>query len=410
MRRAEALGCVLAAGLAGPALAQPAQFLNVGDAVFVAHADSGLPFRYYALDVPGQNVGPYLGVTAQVMGGLAAQTLLDPMPPGSATIRHLIPTAGNAEYHIAGVKLLAVGSSSVVASDFIPFFQEPQGGYDVADFPGAPAAFPRFAWTEGFRGAVGFFDGDGFGEIGDSPLLSAPRGIDRVRGPFQGKLGVSNFTVVVVDTRREAVVLVDLLTQQISDLSVGGLLHEPTAVAVGPYGAYVACPSSGPGQPARIVEVNEFGQQTLIYSGAPFEFPTDMAYYDGGYAVGAPLRLLVSDRLGPPGSAGAIVMLDLGAKTATADVISTGAADGYRDPEAVSTVPPGSDCPGSDCPGSDCPGDTTGDGKMDINDFFQFLSYYQAGDDRADLTLDGNINTNDFFQFLDDYKPGSDCP
>lgn len=410
MRHAGSLGLVIATGLASVALAQPAQFLEVGDAVFVARPDFGLPFRYHALDVPDQVVGPYFGVQATLMGGLGAQTLLDPMPPGSATILHLYPTAGNAEFVLSALRLLADGSVTPIAQDFIPFQQEPEGGYDVTAFPGVPPGFPQFAWTEGSLGAVGVFDGAGFSEIGDSPLLSAPRGMDRVRGPMRGKLGIAHdFTVVVVDTRLESVVLIDLLTTQISVLSSGGLIREPTAVAVGPYGIYVGCPSQGPGQPARIVEVNHLGQQTLIYSGTPFVFPTDIAYYDGGYAVGSPLRLLVSDRLGPNGFGG-IMLLDLGAKTATADVISSGNADGYAEPEGVSAVPPGSDCPGSDCPGSDCPGDTTGDSSMDINDFFQFLDYYQTGDDRADLTLDGNINTNDFFEFLEDYKPGSDCP
>ncbi len=48
-----------------------------------------------------------------------------------------------------------------------------------------------------------------------------------------------------------------------------------------------------------------------------------------------------------------------------------------------------------------------GDGQVNTNDFFQFLSYYQTQDPGADFSPaggDGNINTNDFFAFLAAYQ------
>ncbi len=48
-----------------------------------------------------------------------------------------------------------------------------------------------------------------------------------------------------------------------------------------------------------------------------------------------------------------------------------------------------------------------GDGQVNTNDFFQFLSYYQTQDLGADFSPpggDGNINTNDFFAFLAAYQ------
>ncbi len=47
-----------------------------------------------------------------------------------------------------------------------------------------------------------------------------------------------------------------------------------------------------------------------------------------------------------------------------------------------------------------------GDGRVDTNDFFQFLAYYQSQDLRADFSPDGAINTNDFFAFLATYQIG----
>ncbi len=60
-----------------------------------------------------------------------------------------------------------------------------------------------------------------------------------------------------------------------------------------------------------------------------------------------------------------------------------------------------------------CPADLSpapnGDGMVNTNDFFQFLTYYQAQDARADFSPaggDGQINTNDFFAFLAAYQLG----
>ncbi len=53
-----------------------------------------------------------------------------------------------------------------------------------------------------------------------------------------------------------------------------------------------------------------------------------------------------------------------------------------------------------------CPADLTGDGRVDTNDFFAFLSIYQAGDPLADFTGDGEVDTNDFFAFLGAYQQG----
>ena len=59
---------------------------------------------------------------------------------------------------------------------------------------------------------------------------------------------------------------------------------------------------------------------------------------------------------------------------------------------------------------TDCPVDLSpppaGDGAVNTNDFFQFLTYYQARDPRADMFPGGGINTNDFFAFLAAYQGG----
>ncbi len=62
------------------------------------------------------------------------------------------------------------------------------------------------------------------------------------------------------------------------------------------------------------------------------------------------------------------------------------------------------------CFGAACPADLSpapnGDGTVNTNDFFQFLTYYQAMDARADFSPGGGINTNDFFAFLAAYQQG----
>ncbi len=47
-----------------------------------------------------------------------------------------------------------------------------------------------------------------------------------------------------------------------------------------------------------------------------------------------------------------------------------------------------------------------GDGMINTNDFFAFLTLYQVGDPGADFFADGFINTNDFFAFLAAYQAG----
>lgn len=53
-----------------------------------------------------------------------------------------------------------------------------------------------------------------------------------------------------------------------------------------------------------------------------------------------------------------------------------------------------------------CLADLTADTFVNTNDFFAFLSLYQAADGRADFARDGAINTNDFFAFLAAYQLG----
>ncbi len=53
-----------------------------------------------------------------------------------------------------------------------------------------------------------------------------------------------------------------------------------------------------------------------------------------------------------------------------------------------------------------CPPDLTGEGDVNTNDFFLFLSYYQSQDPRADFSPGGGINTNDFFAYLAAYQAG----
>jgi len=53
-----------------------------------------------------------------------------------------------------------------------------------------------------------------------------------------------------------------------------------------------------------------------------------------------------------------------------------------------------------------CPADLTGDGVVDADDFFLFLSFFAAGDPRADINGDGVIDTDDFYDFLDLFAQG----
>ncbi len=56
--------------------------------------------------------------------------------------------------------------------------------------------------------------------------------------------------------------------------------------------------------------------------------------------------------------------------------------------------------------GDACAPDLTGEGDVNTNDFFMFLSLYQSQDLRADFAADGQINTNDFFAYLAAYQAG----
>ncbi len=397
----------LSASLASVVSAQPHQ-LDLGDAVFVARIDENAPFAYFALNLPDRDVAQYEGVQSQLSGGLNAWTLLD--PNGLAKMRHLFPTAGTAEFAVSSLLLEPSGQAFFMPDGFVPQQLTPRQAYDTVEVP--RRTNPPFLFTgDPEQGTLGVFTGDGdFGGITQPGVLESTIGADYVRGPLLGKLGlIGRDIVVVADNRRDAVVLIDVGSGDAFDLATEEFLRAPSAVAVAPYAVYVACPATPQGDPARIVEVRANGRQSIVYEGDPFFDPSDMAYYDGGYAGGPRARLLVSERRGPFGRGG-IILLDLGAKSPSADPLSTGDADGYVEPTGVSTVQPGSDCPGSDCPGSDCPGDTTGDGRVNTNDFFQYLAWYQVRDDRADMTLDGLVNTNDFFQYLVYYQAGSDCP
>jgi lysophospholipase L1-like esterase len=55
-----------------------------------------------------------------------------------------------------------------------------------------------------------------------------------------------------------------------------------------------------------------------------------------------------------------------------------------------------------------CPGDFDADGAISVNDIFEFLFAYFAGDVRADLTARDGVTVGDVFHFLDAYF--SDCP
>ncbi len=53
-----------------------------------------------------------------------------------------------------------------------------------------------------------------------------------------------------------------------------------------------------------------------------------------------------------------------------------------------------------------CPPDMNGDGVVDADDFFLFLSLFAAGDSRADFNNDGVIDADDFFAFLSAFAAG----
>ncbi len=53
-----------------------------------------------------------------------------------------------------------------------------------------------------------------------------------------------------------------------------------------------------------------------------------------------------------------------------------------------------------------CRPDINGDGVVDADDFFEFLSLFAAGDPRADFNNDGVIDADDFFLFLNEFAAG----
>ncbi len=56
--------------------------------------------------------------------------------------------------------------------------------------------------------------------------------------------------------------------------------------------------------------------------------------------------------------------------------------------------------------GPTCRPDLNGDGVVDADDFFLFLSLFAAGDLRADFNNDGVIDADDFFIFLNEFAQG----
>ncbi|MCC5785074.1 MAG: LamG domain-containing protein [Phycisphaerales bacterium] len=56
--------------------------------------------------------------------------------------------------------------------------------------------------------------------------------------------------------------------------------------------------------------------------------------------------------------------------------------------------------------GPTCPPDINGDGVVDADDFFLFLSFFASGDPRADFNNDGVIDADDFFAFLSAFAAG----
>ncbi|TVS00922.1 MAG: hypothetical protein EA423_10740 [Phycisphaerales bacterium] len=57
-------------------------------------------------------------------------------------------------------------------------------------------------------------------------------------------------------------------------------------------------------------------------------------------------------------------------------------------------------------PAPTCPADLNGDGVVDADDFFLFLSLFAAGDPRADINNDGVIDADDFFAYLTLFAAG----
>ena len=57
---------------------------------------------------------------------------------------------------------------------------------------------------------------------------------------------------------------------------------------------------------------------------------------------------------------------------------------------------------------SACRGDLSGDGRVDVGDFFAFVTLFESGDLLGDLTCDGRVDVGDFFAFVAAFDAG--CP
>jgi len=57
---------------------------------------------------------------------------------------------------------------------------------------------------------------------------------------------------------------------------------------------------------------------------------------------------------------------------------------------------------------SPCLGDLTGDGTVDVRDFFAFVTAFASGDPASDLNGDGSVDVGDFFAFVVAFSAG--CP
>jgi len=58
------------------------------------------------------------------------------------------------------------------------------------------------------------------------------------------------------------------------------------------------------------------------------------------------------------------------------------------------------------CDGATCTPDITGDGTLTVQDIFDFLGLYFAGDVRADFNGAGGLSVQDIFDFLSAYFAG----
>lgn len=69
-------------------------------------------------------------------------------------------------------------------------------------------------------------------------------------------------------------------------------------------------------------------------------------------------------------------------------------------PGALPEIDTSNDSDTTTVPGAGCPADFTGDGVVNSQDFFAFLTAFFQGSPAADFNGDGAINSQDFFNFL----------